>query len=291
MRHFRFFLAALLLLTLAVVPASAQSREDFDPNGPAGTNNASLSANPWQQSEAVIYDNGPFETAPGESLLENVTLGLTTLGAAAQGASGNAVADDFTVDAAEGWTVDEMTGFTYQSFSPNVSTVTEVNTRIYDGDPNAGGVVVFDGSGGCLSATTETNVFRFAESTGPDTNRAIFTATCAVGMDLPMGDYWAEFGFVGTGASGPWAPPVTLLGTSPTPGANAQQFFGGAWQPFADGGNGSALAVPFIIDGTVISTISIQEIPTLGQWGMITLTLLLIGLGIFTLSRRRQRTA
>ena len=31
-----------------------------------------------------------------------------------------------------------------------------------------------------------------------------------------------------------------------------------------------------------------QDIPTLGQWGMIVLTLSLIGLAVFTLSRQRQ---
>ncbi len=292
MRHFRFLLAALLLLTLAVTPASAQIRDEYDPGAATGGVTGTLSSQPWQPSEAVLYDNGPFETTAGESLLENVTLGLTTLGAAAQGASGNAVADDFTVGDANGWAVTQVTGFTYQSFSPNVSTVTEVNVRIYDGDPNAGGTVVFDGSGGCLSATTETNVFRYAESAGFNMDRAIFSATCAVGMDLPAGGYWAEFGFVGSGASGPWAPPVTILGTSPVPGANAQQFFGGAWQNIVDGGNGDALAVPFIVEGDVISVfVPVQPIPTLGQWGMIVFTLLLIALGIFTLSRRRQQTA
>ncbi len=290
MRHFRFFVAALLLLTLAVIPASAQSRDEYDPAGAVGGATGTLSSQPWQPSEAVLYDNGPFETTAGESLLENVTLGLTTLGAGAQFTVGNSVADDFTV-AGNGWTVDQITGFTYQSFSPNVSTVTQVHVRIYDGDPSGAPTVVFDGFGGCLATTTETNVFRYAESAGFNMDRAIFTAPCTVGMDLPAGTYWVEFAFSGTGASGPWAPPVTILGTSPVPGANSQQNTG-AWAPLTDGGTGDALAIPFIVEGDPISVFTpVQPIPTLGQWGMIAFTLLLIALGIYTLSRRRRQTA
>jgi hypothetical protein len=288
MKNLKFLLGAALVLALVTAPATAQ-REAFNAADPT-SNGAALSPNPWSPSEAVLYDNGPFETAPGESLLENVTLGVTTLGSAAQGDQGNAIADDFDVPAGDGWTINEITGFTYQSFAPNSTTVTDVNVRIYDGDPSAGGTVVFDGSAGCLSTTTETNIFRFAETTPGATDRAIFTATCTVGMDFVPGGYWAELGYVGSLAfSGPWAPPVTILGVSPVPGANAQQFFMGAWQPAQDGGTFDNLAFPFIIDGEEIAPIfvPVQPIPTLGQWGLIAFTLLLMGLGVYTLSRRR----
>lgn len=290
MRNLKFLIGAALVFALAAAPATAQQRETFDPNAAAGPS-ATLSPNPWSPSEVVLYDNGPFETAPGESLLENITLGVTTLGLAAQGDQGNALADDFDVTG-DGWTIDTITGFTYQSFAPNTTTVAEVNVRIYDGDPNGGGTVFFDGSAGCLSSTTETNVFRFSETT-VDQARAIFTATCTVGMDFPAGTYWAEFGFVGSLAfSGPWAPPVTILGTTPVPGANGQQFFGGVWQPAADGGTGDILAMPFVVEGDPLSIfVPPQEIPTLGQWGLIALTLLLMALGVYTLSRRRQQNA
>jgi hypothetical protein len=296
MRDFKFLLAAALVLAPWTAAASAQSHDTYNPAEPT-SGGAALSPNPWSPSEGVLYDNGPFETSPGESLLENITLGLTTLGAAAQGASGNAVADDFDVTGGDGWFVDQITGFTYQSFAPNSTTVTEVNVRIYDGDPSIGGAtVVFDGSAGCLSNTTETNVFRRAENTPGATDRAIFTATCSVGMDFPPGTYWAEFGFVGSLAfSGPWAPPVTILGTTPVAGANGLQFFGGAWQQLQDGGNFDPLAVPFIIDGddTIILCRACfpTDIPTLGQWGLITLALLLMTAGAYTLNRRRRSDA
>ncbi len=292
MHFFRFLPATCLLLTLAISPVWSQSQEQFDPKAPADGTTGALSSQPWQLGAAVLFDNGPFETSPGESVLENTSLGLLTLGAGAQAADGNMVADDFTVTDALGWRLDQVTGFTYQTGSANVSTVTDVHVRIYNANPSTGGVVVFDGSGGCLNATTETNVFRFAESAGFNMVRAIFSATCTLGVDLPMGTYWMEFAFSGSSLfSGPWIPPVSILGSSPVPGANAVQFLmdTGVWAPITDAGNSDALAIPFVIEGSVIvpSTL-VQDIPTLGQWGMIALTLSLIGLAVFTLSRQRQ---
>ena len=52
----------------------------------------------------MLFDNGPLVNSPGtgvggtdESVLQNITLGMTNFGFAHQRSSGNRVADDFTV--------------------------------------------------------------------------------------------------------------------------------------------------------------------------------------------------
>lgn len=72
----------------------------------------------------VLHDNGPFVNSPGtgvggadESLTQDVTLGMETLGFGHMVIVGSMVADDFTVPA-EGWTVHAVTFFAYQTGAP-----------------------------------------------------------------------------------------------------------------------------------------------------------------------------
>jgi hypothetical protein len=99
-------------------------------------------------NRALLYDNGPLVNSEGtgtggadESILQNSTLGMTTLGAGIQFASGNHMADDFVVDAT--WNVDEFTFYGYQTNSGNTSTMTGGYLQIYDGNPSAGGTVIW----------------------------------------------------------------------------------------------------------------------------------------------------
>ena len=201
------------------------------------------------QQRAVLYDNGPLATGPGctgeVSLLQD-TLGLTIYGFGAQQSAGNRVADDFALSTA--CHIDTITVYTYQTGS-TPPTITSVVMQIWDGPPNAGGTVIWgDLTTNRLVSCTAASIFRTLPTI--DCTRHIQTCVCAVDVQLAPGTYWVDYSFAGSGASGPWAPPVTLLGQTGSPGANALQWLASssAW--------GAALDVtypqdfPFLVEGT-----------------------------------------
>jgi len=206
---------------------------------------------------AALYDNGPLVNSPGtgaggadESMLQSVSLGMTTLGFGHQVASGNRIADDFTVPAG-GWYVDTITFFAYQTGSSLVSTISAVNLQIWNGVPGAPGssVIFGDTTTNRLINTTWSGIYRVSETSSGDTQRPIMANTVKVGVMLPPGTYWLDWQSDGTLSSGPWAPPVTINGQATT--GNALQYTSGTgtWNAALDGGTGTQQDFPFIIEG------------------------------------------
>ncbi|MCO5194516.1 MAG: S8 family serine peptidase [Anaerolineae bacterium] len=210
----------------------------------------------WQAPSAVLYDNGPLVNCAGcggggadASRLQS-SLGMTTLGFGHQVLNDNWVADDFTVSDAEGWTLDSVTFFAYQTNSTTTSTMTDVNWLVYDGQPGAGGTVIASGSG--IDASVWSGIYRDSETSAGNTARPIMATTVGLGaISLPAGDYWLAWQTDGTLASGPWAPPITINGQSTT--GNGLQSLAGtnAWAPANDTGSLTQQGFPFIIEGTV----------------------------------------
>ncbi|MFZ2487499.1 MAG: proprotein convertase P-domain-containing protein, partial [Anaerolineae bacterium] len=213
----------------------------------------------WQAPQAVLYDNGPLVTHPGggaggadASALQDALLGTFGFGHAVS--SGFRVADDFTVPAG-GWNVATVTFFAYQTGSTTTSTMNAVNLRIWDGVPGQpGSTVVFgDTTTNRLASSTWSNDYRVLQSALTGNTRPIMADVVTVNTILPAGTYWLDWQTGGTLASGPWAPPVSLLGQTGKPGANAMQFDGAAWVPVEDTGPAGADAFPqdfpFLIEG------------------------------------------
>ena len=71
--------------------------------------------------------------------------------------------------------------------------------------------------------------------------------TCSAGVHLPPGTYWVDWQAAGSLASGPWVPPVTILGQTTT--GDAKQQVTGTWGPVLDGTYPQGL--PFVVRGTV----------------------------------------
>ncbi|MCO5266611.1 MAG: choice-of-anchor J domain-containing protein [Lentimicrobium sp.] len=217
--------------------------------------NVAGDSKPLSSNRALLYDNGPLVNSPGtgvggadESILQNVTLGMTTLGAGIQFASGNHMADDFVVDA--NWTIDQFTFYGYQTGSTTTSTMTGGYLQIYNGNPSTGGTVVWgDMTTNRMSSTTFSNIYRLSEGT-PGTNRPIMEIVCETpGLTLTPGTYWVEYTLDGSLTSGPWAPPITITGETTT--GNALQYLpASGWQPFQDGGTLTPQGLPFLIAGT-----------------------------------------
>jgi hypothetical protein len=209
------------------------------------------------RSRTLLYDNGPFINSPGtgpngtdQSILQNTTLGMNTLGAGIQFVSGNRMADDIVVD--ETWTVEAITVYGYQTGSPTTSTMTGGYVQVWDGDPTAGGQVIWgDVVTNRMASTAWTNSYRLSEGT-PGTTRPVMSIVMATpGLVLEPGTYWIDYTLDGSLASGPWAPPITINGQAVT--GNAKQFLGASstWQDFLDTGTGTpAQGLPFLIEGT-----------------------------------------
>lgn len=289
-------IACLSLLALLVVPAlGAQSHDDVGvpegpppPAGPAGPL--------WEAPSAVLWDNGPLVTHPGagaggadESRLQSSSLLMNTLGFGDQVLNGNWVADDFEVTAADGWTLDSATFFHYQTNSTTTSTITNVVWQIYNGQPGAGGTMIFNGSG--LVSSLFTNIYRTTDTTIGVTNRPIMASTVDLGgLALAAGTYWLAWQADGTLSSGPWAPPITILGQTTTGNGLQYTLSSGAWGPANDSGTLTQQGFPFILEGeiVVVPVPSVLEIPTLGLAGLAALALLL---GVASLLFLRRRAA
>lgn len=242
---------------------------------PNGGNNLQLA------SGTVLYDNGPLVNSPGtgvggldESIVQT-NLGLTLYGSGHQVSAGNRIADEFTVPAG-GWTINQIEFFAYQSFE-TASTITAVNLRIWDGPPGQTGsnVVFGDTSTNRMSQTADSGILRVLDtSSGSDSNRQIAVNVVDVFTTLPAGTYWLDWQSDGSGASGPWAPPITINGTTNTGNALQSTDSGVTYANLLDGTEPQGF--PFIIYGPQPEA---APVPTLTIFGIAGLLMLIMFFG------------
>jgi hypothetical protein len=207
---------------------------------------------PFSYPDAVVlYDNGPLVTHPGggfggaDASALQTGLGMGTYGYGFQITAGNSIADDFTIPSGA-WNIDELHFFGYQTNGGIPSTINDIRVQIYDGDPSTTGTVIWgDLTTNVLAASVWTNAYRTLDTDLLASNRAIMDNMVLVSppLNLAAGTYWIEWQCGGTAASGPWAPPVTVLGSTGT--GNAQQNTG-TWAPVVDVGPQD---FPFILLG------------------------------------------
>ncbi len=208
---------------------------------------------PLPETQAVLFNNGPLITnsgaGPGGSHLSVLqgNLSMTTLGAGAQQTAGNSVADDFTVTG--NWNVENVELFSYQTGSTTTSTITGAFLRIYNGNPSTTGTVIWgDLTTNRMTSTNWSNIYRVSNTTMTDVTRPIMRVVCSTpGLVLPAGTYWIEYTLTGSLASGPWVPPITIVGQTTT--GNALQRTSTGWAALNDGGTLTPQGVPFIING------------------------------------------
>ena len=299
-----FKIVAIVALAAALPVAADQA---FEPASAGGGSVAPAPGAPvWNGPRAVLFDNGPLVTSPGtgaggadESVLQSVSLTMNILGFGIQFGSGNSMADDFTVPAGETWDITSMTFFGYQTGAPTTSTISGLYVQIWDGQPGAGGSVVWGNlTTNVLSSTSWSNAYRVSETSLGASNRAIMANVGTVTASLTEGTYWVEWTFDGSASfSGPWAPPITITGVTNT--GNALQNLAGTWGPAIDTGTSGtenfAQGMPFIIEGTAQGggggggggTGGVANpIPTLSQTGVVVLVLALIGIAAVLIRRR-----
>ena len=249
----------VLASAVLLVPAAAygQAREDVSNAGPAKVVPDSGVKPLIYRQPAATFDNGPLVTHPGggaggadASRLQNSSLLMSTLGFTASTAGAFRIADDFTVTA-PGWTVNTVTFFGYQTGSTTTSTMNTLRLQIWNGNPSSGGAVIFgDTTTNRFASTAWSNAYRDTETTVANNQRPIMSVT-SVGLAqaLTPGTYFVDFQLGGTLASGPFIPPVTVLGNnSPCTPCNGQQWSGTAWAALNDTGSATTQDVKFVID-------------------------------------------
>lgn len=210
----------------------------------------------------MLFDTGPLITSTGNgpegsdvSLLQSVSLGMTTLGASANLSGGGPhfrIADDFSVTGTNIWQIDTIRFYAYQTDSSTDSSFTGVNFQIWDGVPGepTSSVVFGDTTTNRIMATDWTGAYRYAENNVGNTQRPIMYIDAEADVWLQPGNYWIDWQLAGSIASGPWQPPVTRLGETIT--GNARQLVSAGWQPFVDGGTADPQGAPFQLHGVVI---------------------------------------
>ncbi len=202
--------------------------------------------------ESLIYTNGPIvdtRNEPELSILQD-NLGMDSYGFGVQKGSTNSIADDFTLT--EDFDISKLDFFIYQTGETTTS-ITAVYVQIWDGDPSAGGSVVWGNlSANVMDDVVLTNMRRVLDSDRSNQSRKIQRVTAATsGLSLTAGTYYVQATFEGTGTSGPWMPPITVIGEVFT--GDALQFTGTAndWQALVDAGTGDPQGMPFEIYGVL----------------------------------------
>lgn len=206
-----------------------------------------------------LYNNGPLVNSPGtgfggadESILQSVSLGMNVIGFGHDVDAGVRLADDFTITNPNGWTINEIVFYAYQTGSSTTSTINHYNLQIWDGVPGGGGSVVWgDGTTNLLVHTEWSGIYRVTETSSGSIARPVMRNTISLGgVNLPPGTYWLDWQANGTLASGPWAPPVTINGQTTT-GNALQSLDGGVTYAAAeDNGTFTGQDLPFIIHGS-----------------------------------------
>jgi len=209
-------------------------------------------------SRAGLYNNGPFITHPGGGAGgKDASAVQTNLGMNAYGPNVNHnmspgnyyyLADDFEVTGI--WNLEAIKFYAYQTGSGATSTFTGVYVQIWDGAPNAGGVVVWgDLTTNRMISTYFIDVYRVLDTDLTYTGRPIMEIVADMsGCILNAGTYWVQWGLTGSASSGPWGVPVTILGQTTT--GNGLQATSAGWQNWQDGGTSTGQGGAFIIKGT-----------------------------------------
>jgi hypothetical protein len=221
-------------------------------------------------AQSVIFDNGPVYDVMGVGVggadVSTLHDGMGTYGAGHALSSGFRVADDLVIPAGETWTIDSLVFFAYQTNSGNTSTITDVNLNIWNGLPgDPGSVVVFgDGTTNLLIETAWMGTYRtgdFGSTTCDPTTcnaRPIMRNSVTIGTTLTAGTYWLDWQTGGSGASGPWAPPVNL-GAGVTTTGNAKQYdpTAAVWNDLFDGAlTSDPQGLPFLVVGSIATSIN-----------------------------------
>ncbi|MBI5763753.1 MAG: thrombospondin type 3 repeat-containing protein [Planctomycetes bacterium] len=168
---------------------------------------------------------------------------LNNFGYSAAGESSAMLADDFVLT--QRTMVASLVLYAYETFASAVS-VTGASATIHSAQPSTVGQHALYSTATVLQPTEFTNVYRQSDGDAGCTRRLQRIVLNLNNIALNSGTYWVSFQLTGGAFSGPFVPPVTLLGAPGKPGANSLfSSSGGAFQPVVDtGSSGCSPPVP-----------------------------------------------
>lgn len=215
--------------------------------------------------QQVLFNNGNFVTHPGSgpggsdySLLMSP---LSNYGFGNQYDAGRRVADDFTVTG-DGWIIDSIVFFEYQTGSPTSTTFTATYLQIWKGSDLVWGDLMTNR----LQRSAWSGCYRGDDF--QNSQRPIMRNTCTTpSLSLQPGTYNIDWQADGSLSSGPWCVPVTINGSLTT--GDAQGYYDGEWgYLYGDTLDLFPQGLPFIVYGRGIGTpsnISINETYTFAE--------------------------
>lgn len=242
-----------------VYPQATENVGDPVPAAPAKITPSDKASSVPHVPQAILLDEftGKFITNPtggaGGAAISQLHSGMNTLGFGHQVLNSNRVSDDFTVPA-PGWILQQITFYAYQTGSSTTSTINNVRLVIRDAQPPGGSIVFGDLVTNRLAMSTWSGAYRVSSTTPLDTARPVMANVVTINPPLQLnpGTYWMIWTMGGTLASGPWAPPITITGTTTT-GNGLQELTGsGTYNPALDGITATQQGFPFIIEGTIL---------------------------------------
>lgn len=223
---------------------------------PITSSTAPFTNRPEGFEDNLIFINGTVEDKPelGLSILDIDTHGMGAYGFNAQADGQWSVADDFILHNSYDISSIDIYAYVTGETPPSITTA---YIQIWEGDPSAGGSVVWgDQTTNRMDATVNSDIRRVPDYDLDATNRKIERVTINTdGLHLDPGVYWMEISLGGTGGTGPWIPPISLIDETVT--GNALQKSSGSWQAIVDSGTGDPQGIPFEVYGT--STDDCQE--------------------------------
>ena len=258
MKKILFFFAALLMGVSAwaqnnppadvTATALSSTKVKVTWNTPVGTT---------QPTRLNLFDQSQMVTHPGAGAngadVSACYGGQNTWGENVDAISRYWVADDFTLASAA--QIREIEFYTYQTGSTTTSTITGCYVSIYDTQPlDSTAVPVWTSDTvSCMTSTSWTGIYRTSATAMTDATRPIMRVVAGINTTLTAGTYWVSVGFTGSLTSGPWAPPVAILGQVSTGNAIHYLVDEGTWGPWADGASLEQMGMPFIVRGEFVS--------------------------------------
>jgi len=249
-----FILTTILLVSFAFANEASEGLRAEVPNDMAVSRGGPI----WDGPKATIWDNGPWWNSAGtgvggvdESILQSWG---TTYGFGFQLSYDYRIADDFEIPAGETWEIQAVIMAGYQTGSGTTPTINGMFLGVYDDNPTTGSLVAGDPFDNVFTMAEWSNIYRVNEAgTGVSTDRPIMACTAELSTPWTLGEgtYWITLQADGTGASGPWHPPVVIWDQMET-GNGLQSLDGGVtWEPVENGGYAQGLL--FILEGEPVA--------------------------------------
>ncbi len=222
---------------------------------------------------AVLLNNGQVVDGSGLSIL---TTPASTFGFGSQTASGNSMADNFSVGGA-GWNVQSLDFYSYQSFAVGFTFQQATWSIVSGANVNTGSIV----ASGVTNVTNGGLMgYRVTSTTLTNTDRAIYRLSTDIpDLVLAAGNYFLTWSLTGTAASGPWTPPIV---GSPGVGNALQSTASAPYVTLVETGSGLNVELPFTINGERI--VNQGAVPEPATWAM-----MLAGFGLVGFSLRRRQ--